>query len=118
MYRMRFPVVVAALLTGAGLAVGGTVPAAASGPGWTSNVPFTNQVASSPTTGGGYPVPPGQTFPNPGTCRAGPLDSNHSESWIAVKPGTEDLVGSSKFFFENYSSFYDSYLGSYDIHNG
>jgi len=118
MYRMRFPVVVAALLTGAGLAVGGTVPAAASGPGWTSNVPFTNQVASSPTTGGGYPVPPGQTFPNPGTCRAGPLDSNHSESWIAVKPGTENLVGSSKFFFDTYSKFYDHYLGSYRILNG
>jgi hypothetical protein len=50
-------------------------------------------VASSPTTGGGYPVPPGQTFPDPGTCGPGALDSNHSESWIAVKPGTEDLVG-------------------------
>jgi hypothetical protein len=58
---------------------------------------------------------PGQTFPNPGTCRAGTLDSNHSESWIAVKPGTEDLVGSSKFFFENYSKFYDFNLGSYRI---
>ena len=58
---------------------------------------------------------PGQTFPNPGTCRAGTLDSNHSESWIAVKPGTEDLGGSSKFFFENYSKFYDFYLGSYRI---
>src|SRR5258708_4363520 len=69
-------------------------------------------------SGGGYPVPPGQLFPNPGTCRAGTLDSNHSESWIAVKPGTEDLVGNSKFFFENFSKFYDFYLGSYDIING
>jgi hypothetical protein len=100
------------------LGVGAMGTAAASGPAWTSSVAFTNQVASSPTTGGGYPVPPGQTFPNPGTCRAGTLDSNHSESWIAVKPGTEDLVGSSKFFFENYSRFYDHYLGSYDIENG
>jgi hypothetical protein len=75
-------------------------------------------VASSPTTGGGYPVPPGQTFPNPGTCRAGTLDSNHSESWIAVRPGTEDLVGNSKFFFENYSKFYDHYLGTYRILGG
>ena len=63
-------------------------------------------------------MPPGQTFPNPGTCRAGTLDSNHSESWIAVKPGTEDLGGSSKFFFENYSKFYDFYLGSYRIPGG
>src|SRR6266849_5367284 len=140
MYHFRFPIVVVAVLTGAGLVVtpatlaaartgfraavatpagvAGPGTAAASGSGWTSSVPFTNQVASSPTTGGGYPVPPGQTFPNPGTCRAGTLDSNHSESWIAVKPGTENLVGSSKFFFENYSKFYDFYLGSYRILSG
>ena len=127
MYRSRFLIVVAAVLTGAGLtaapvtlAFGAAGPgsAAASGAGWTSSVSFTNQVASSPTAGGGYPVPPGQTFPNPGTCGAGTLDSNHSESWIAVKPGTEDLVGTSKFFFENYSKFYDFYLGSYRILGG
>jgi hypothetical protein len=120
MYRTRFPVVAAALLTGAGLAVGVTAPgaAAASGLGWASSIPFTNQVASSPTTGGGYPVPPGQTFPNPGTCGPGSLDSNHSESWIAVQPGTENLVGNSKFFFDKYSKFYDHYLGSYRILNG
>jgi hypothetical protein len=41
----------------------------------------------------------------PGTCGRGSLDSNHSESWIAVKPGTEDLVGNSKFFFDKYSKF-------------
>src|SRR6266436_2628192 len=127
MYRFRFLIVVAAVLTGAGLtaapvtlALGAAGPgsAAANGSGRTSSVPFTNQVASSPATGGGYPVPPGQLFPNPGTCRAGTFDSNHSESWIAVKPGTEDLVGSSKFFFENYSKFYDFYLGSYQILGG
>ena len=60
-------------------------------------------------------MPPGQTFPNPGTCGPGSLDSNHSESWIAVKPGTEDLVGNSKFFFGKYSKFYDFYLGTYRI---
>src|SRR6516162_8891098 len=112
---LRRIVIVSAALA-AGLAVPGA--AAASGPGWASSVPFTNQVASSPTTGGGYPVPPGQTFPNPGTCRAGALDSNHSESWIAVQPGTENLVGSSKFFFDKYSKFYDHYLGSYRILGG
>jgi hypothetical protein len=118
---------IAAVLTGAGLVVtpatlaagvAGQGTAAVSGSGWASSVSFTNQVASSPTTGGGYPVPPGQTFPNPGTCRAGTLDSNHSESWIAVKPGTEDLVGNSKFFFETYSKFYDHSLGSYRILGG
>ena len=88
----RIVIISAALASG--FAGAGTA-AAASDPAWISSVPFTNQVASSPTTGGGYPVPPGQTFPNPGTCGPGSLDSNHSESWIAVKPGTEDLVGSS-----------------------
>jgi hypothetical protein len=52
-----------------GAAAAGRV--AAGGSGWTSGVSFTNQVASSPMTGGGYPVPPGQAFPNPGTCQAG-----------------------------------------------
>src|SRR6516165_10909006 len=120
MRRFRFQTLVVAMLTGAGVAVGATAPGAtaASNPGWASSVTFTNQVASSPMTGGGYPVPPGQTFPNPGTCRAGTFDSNHSESWLAVEPGTENVVGNSKFFFENYSKFYDFYLGSYRILNG
>jgi hypothetical protein len=119
MHHLRLPVIVAALLTGSALAA--LAPAVAAGapkPGWTSTAQFTNQVASTPTTGGGYPVPPGQTFPNPGTCRAGSLDSNHSESWIAVKPGTEDLIGNSKFFFDKYSKFYDFYLGTIGIPNG
>ena len=77
-----------------------------------------NQVASSPTTGGGYPVPPGSRVPDAGACRPGPFDANHSESWIAVKPGTEDLVGSSKFFFDKFSTFYMFYLGAYQILNG
>src|SRR5712672_954576 len=109
-------VIISAALA-SGFAGAGTA-AAASDPAWISSVPFTNQVESSPTTGGGYPVPPGQTFPNPGTCGPGSLDSNHSESWIAVKPGTEDLVGNSKFFFDKYSKFYNFYLGSYRILGG
>jgi hypothetical protein len=119
MHRFRLPVIVAALLTGSALAA--LAPAVAAGapdPSWVTPASLTNQVATTPTTGGGYPVPPGQTFPNPGTCRAGTLDSNHSESWIAVKPGTEDLIGNSKFFFENYSKFYNFYLGTIRIPNG
>jgi hypothetical protein len=95
-----------------------TFAATASAAGWSSTVPFTNQVASSPTTGGGYPVPPGSRVPEAGTCGPGPFDSNHSESWIAVKPGTEDLVGSSKFFFDKYSTFYMFYLGAHQILGG
>jgi hypothetical protein len=85
---------------------------------WRTSVTVTNEVVSRPVEGGGYPVPPGQTAPEPGTCRAGSYNSNFSESWIAVKPGTEDLVGTSKFFFEKYSTFYDFHLGSYTIRDG
>jgi hypothetical protein len=85
---------------------------------WLTSVPVANEVVSRPVVGGGYPVPPGQTAPDPGTCRAGLYNSNFSESWIAVKPGTEDLVGTSKFFFETFSTFYDFHLGSFTIRNG
>ncbi|HZD02091.1 MAG TPA: sialidase family protein [Actinomycetes bacterium] len=93
-------------------------PTPASAGLWSASVPFTNQVASSPFTAGGYPVPPGQTAPDPGTCRPGDYDANRSESWIAVQPGTEDLVGTSKAFFEEFSTFYDFHLGSYTIPGG
>ncbi len=86
--------------------------------GWTSSIPFANTVVSSPIIGGGYPVPPGATRPDPGTCGPQSLNSNHSESWIAVKPGTEDLVGDSKFFVGKWSTFYDFHLGSYTIAGG
>ena len=79
---------------------------------WHGGTPFTNQVASQPTTGGGYPVPVGSRVPAAGTCRPGPYNANHSESWLAVKPGTEDLVGTSKIFFDKYSTFYMFHLGA------
>jgi hypothetical protein len=78
---------------------------------WSSSVSVGNTVVSSPTTGGGYP----QNFPTEGACRLGSYNANHSESEIAVKPGTETLVGSSKFFFEKFSTFYGFHLGSYNI---
>ena len=88
---------------------------AAASPLWSDAVTFTNVVASSPVWGGGYPANPEYV---PGTCGRQPLNSNHSESWIAVKPGTEDLVGASKFFISKWSTFYDFHLGSYTILNG
>jgi hypothetical protein len=84
--------------------------------GWTTTVPKTNVVASSPTPGWGYPAADG--IPVPGQCGAGSFNSNRSESWIAVEPGTEDAVGTSKFFFDKYSTFYNFYLGAYTIRNG
>jgi hypothetical protein len=103
-----------------GLAVASVLalaPAASAGT-WSSSVPFTEQVASSPFKGGGYPVPEGSTAPLPGTCRLGDYNANRSESWIAVEPGTENLVGTSKVFFEKYSTFYMFHNGSYAIPNG
>ncbi|HEV8597020.1 MAG TPA: sialidase family protein [Candidatus Dormibacteraeota bacterium] len=97
-------------------ALGMVMPASAAG--WSSSITATNQVASSPTRGGGYPVPAGATAPDLGTCRLGDYNSNRSESWLAVKPGTEDLVGASKFFFEKYSTYYDFHLGAYTMPNG
>jgi len=87
----------------------------AASPLWSSAVTFTNVVASSPVAGGGYPANPEYV---PGTCGPQQLNSNRSESWIAVKPGTEDLVGTSKFFISKWSTFYDFHLGSYTILNG
>src|SRR6266851_5695117 len=83
-----------------------------------SGFPFSNQVVSTPVEGGGYTVPAGSRVPAAGTCRQGPFNANHSESWLAVKPGTEDLVGTSKFFFGKYSTFYMFYLGAYQILGG
>jgi hypothetical protein len=83
-----------------------------------SSTPFTNEVASSPFRAGGYPVAPGMDAPLPGSCRPGDYNANASESWIAVQPGTENLVGTSKVFFEKFSTFYDFHLGSFTIEDG
>jgi hypothetical protein len=84
--------------------------------GWSSSVSVTNQVVSAPVAGGGFPDPGGA--PVPGTCTSGQLNSNRSESWLAVQPGTDDIVGVSKFFFDRYSTFYNFYLGAYSITKG
>ena len=80
---------------------------------WNSSITATNAVVSQPTNGGGYPDV--GNAPVPGTCGPGPFNANHSESWLAVKPKSETIVGSSKFFFDKYSTFYNFYLGSYKI---
>jgi hypothetical protein len=83
---------------------------------WQQTIPVSNQVASSPVPGGGYHTPDGAYVP--GGCGPGMMNSNRSESWIAVKRGSEDLVGTSKFFFDRYSTFYNFHLGSYTILGG
>ncbi|TMF12948.1 MAG: exo-alpha-sialidase [Chloroflexi bacterium] len=81
---------------------------------WSSAVSATNTVVSSPTSGGGYaeftPVPGGCVGPSPNNFNA-----NHSESELAVEPGTEQIAGSSKFFFDKFSTRYNFYLSSYKI---
>jgi hypothetical protein len=83
---------------------------------WHSSVAATVSLVSSPTSGGGYPENP----PVEGGC-VGPtagvsnFNANHSESHVTVKPGTEQLVGSSKFFFDKFSTIYNFYLGSFNI---
>jgi hypothetical protein len=85
---------------------------------WSDPIGTNTPVSAAPIAGGGYPDPPGSTKPEPGTCRPGLYNSNESESWLAVKPGTEDLVATSKIFFENFSTFYNFHIGSYAISNG
>jgi hypothetical protein len=96
-----------------------TVAGTASAGTWNSSVPFTNVVGNTPFRGGGYAgYDPGATAPNPGSCRLGDYNANLSESWIAVQPGTENLVGTSKVFFEKFSTFYNFHLGSHRFVNG
>ena len=102
-----------AALSGIALAV-----ASAAAASWSSSVTYTNTVVSKPVDGGGYPVPPGATRPDPGTCGPQSLNSNHSESWLAVRPGSEDIVGVSKFFVGKWSTFYNFHLGSFTISGG
>jgi hypothetical protein len=88
--------------------------AAGSGPLWASSVFASNTVVSSPTSGGGYPENP----PVEGGCvgpRLNNFNANHSESELTVDPGSEHIVGSSKFFFDKFSTIYNFYLGSYNI---
>jgi hypothetical protein len=91
-------------------------PSGAAHGGWHNAIAAANVVVSTPVAGGGYPTPDGVY--RPGTCGAGSMNSNRSESWLAVRPGTEDLVGVSKFFFDRFSTHYNFHLGSYTLPAG
>src|SRR5438445_13795215 len=106
---MSMRAVIAATLAAAlvGLVAGSPVTSAAVR---NAGVALTNVVASTPFTGGGYPVTPGCRVPVAGTRGAGPFNAYQPESWCAVKPGTVDLVGSSKFCVGNSSTIYMFYL--------
>ena len=93
------------------------VAAHAGAAGWTTPAGV-NTVVSPPVMGGGYPDPAGSNAPVAGGCGPIAYNSNRSESWLAVQPGTENIVGASKFFTDRYSTFYNFHLGSYTIQNG
>src|SRR4051795_13711617 len=67
--------------------------------GW-AHVPSRETVVSSPVVAGGYPGP----RPAPGGCVAGPYDANFSESALALRPGSEQLVGGAKAYFDRWST--------------
>ena len=54
---------------------------------------------------------PGSTSRSSTATIASACQRQLSESWIAVQPGTENLVGPSKVFFEKFSTFYNFHLG-------
>ena len=123
MKRTRFPSrVAAAAMLAVALAAAGSAAAAApgaapqSGPkgGGSGNLPFNERVVSSPVTGGGYPG----TGPDPGGCVEGPYDSNFSESALALRPGTEQLVGGAKAYFAEWSTYKAQHLVSFAINGG
>jgi hypothetical protein len=112
---LRIAVLTAAVILGLSPARVAVGSAGSSDPAlWSSLVTASNTVVSTPTSGGGYPENP----PVAGGC-AGPspnnFNANHSESELAVEPGTEQIVGSSKFFFDKFSTGYNFYNGSYNI---
>ncbi|MFZ1880881.1 MAG: sialidase family protein [Gaiellaceae bacterium] len=103
------------LIIGATLVLALIAASSATAAGWAVPAGTTNTVVSPQVAGGGYPDPPGASKPVPGTCGVQQFNSNHSESWLAVQPGTESIIGTSKFFTSKYSTFYNFYVGSYTI---
>jgi hypothetical protein len=99
----------------AGLAFGGAAVAADARPGgWSPAGGVREQVVSSPVLAGGYPG----AAPAPGGCVAGPYDANQSESALALRPGTEQLVGGAKAYFERWSTFKAQHTVSFAFGTG
>lgn len=82
---------------------------------WSSPVISMKSVVSQlpNTLGVAYPDPGGA--PVAGNCRQGVFNSKPLRVLDRSKPGTETLVGVSKYFLENVSTFYNFYVGRYAI---
>jgi len=81
---------------------------------WGPSVPFQERVASSPVVGGGYPG----AHPAPGGCVEGRYDSNFSESALALRPHSEQLVGGAKAYFQKWSTFKAQHTVSFAFEKG
>jgi hypothetical protein len=79
--------------------------------GWSQAVPFRQQVVSSPVAGGGYPG----AKPAPGGCVRARYDSNFSEGALALRRGTDQLVGASKAYFGRWSTFKSEHTVSFSL---
>jgi hypothetical protein len=104
MARTRLTVLAVGLGTALLAALGTTAPAeAGTGQhgGGRGGPQVHERVVSSPVTAGGYPG----AKPAPGGCIAGPYDANFSESALALRPGSEQLVGGAKAYFERWSTY-------------
>src|SRR3954453_6608492 len=78
--------------------------------GW-GHVPSRERLVSSPVVAGGYPG----AKPAPGGCVAGPYDANFSESALALRPGSEQLVGGAKAYFERWSTYKSQHTVSFAL---
>src|SRR4051794_22311293 len=66
-----------------------------------AQAPGPERVVSRPFTAGGYPG----AEPAPGSCIAAAYDANFSESVLAAQPGSEQLAGGVKAYFNAWSTF-------------
>src|SRR3954447_4984952 len=72
------------------------------------------RIVSSPVVAGGYPGPK----PAPGGCVAGSYDANFSESALALRPGSEQLVGGAKAYFDRWSTYKAQHTVSFAFGHG
>jgi hypothetical protein len=78
---------------------------------WSQAVPFRHHVVSSPVSGGGYRG----AKPAPGGCVRGRYNSNFSEGALALRRGTDQLVGASKAYFARWSTFKAEHTVSFSL---
>ena len=74
-------------------------------------MPASERVVSDVMVAGGYPG----AAPAPGACRAGLYDANYSETALARRPGSEQLVGGAKAYFAAFSTYKAQHTASFTL---